>query len=111
MVTLFDIICENNLTIEFLGDEMIGLFFLGFTNLCAYHDREDDHFAMLVWDMERGHTYLVFTCMQFASTISSPYNVQCAGNFGIAFFHNWDCAYLVLTGTPRHNICWKKRYQ
>jgi hypothetical protein len=48
IMVLFDIICENNLIIEFLGDEMIGLFVPGFTNLCAYHGREDDHFAMLV---------------------------------------------------------------
>jgi hypothetical protein len=104
MMAPFDVIHENNLIVEFLGDEMIGLFIPGFTNVRAYHGREDDHFAMLVRDVERGHTCLVFTCMQIASTISSPFNVHRAGNFGIAFLHEWIRAYLVLAGAQRHNI-------
>jgi hypothetical protein len=104
MMALFNVISENNMIVKFLGDEIIGLFVPGSTNVRAYHGREDDHFAMLVRDVERGHTCLVFTCMQIASTISSPFNVHRAGNFGTAFFHKWICAYLVLIGAPRHNI-------
>jgi hypothetical protein len=102
-MALIDIICEKNLIVEILGDEMIGLCVPGFTNLRAYHGREDDHFAVLVWDIERRHTCLVFTCMQIVSTIGSPYNVHRAGNFRIAFFHEWIRAYLILAGAPRHN--------
>ena len=77
-MALFDVICENNLIVEFLGDEMIGLFVPGFTNLCAYHGRGDDHFAMLVRDMERGHTCLVFICMLIAANNSLEYQAATA---------------------------------
>ena len=64
---------------------------------------EDDHNAMVIRD-DGGNTCLVFTCMQIASTIASPANVHCVGNFAIGFLHEWIRAFLVLAGAPRHEI-------
>ena len=86
-VALSKIINKKNLIVEFVSDEDISHLVDSNSNLRSFHGREDDHKAMVVHD-DGGNKCLVFTCMQIASTIASPANVHCVGNFANGFLHD-----------------------
>jgi hypothetical protein len=100
---VLDVIREEGLIVEYLTDEMIARRVTGFGNLRAKVGRSD-HLAMLDSDAERTHSCYVFTCMQFASTVGGPQSAHRSGNFAIAFFHNWNRAFLIFANAPRHHI-------
>jgi hypothetical protein len=74
-----------------------------FGNLRSKFGRSD-HLAMLVSNVERTITCLLFTCMQLASAVGGPQTVHQTGNFAIVFFHEWIRAFLILEKAPRHHI-------
>ncbi len=100
---LTNVIQEENLIAEYLSNEMIGQCIPPFENLRQKFGR-DDHLVMLVRNVEKKHTCLVFSCMQLASTIGGPQSVHRSGSFAIHFFHEWICAFLVIAKAPRHHI-------
>jgi hypothetical protein len=64
----------------------------------------DDHLGMLVRNVEKDHTCVVFPCMQLASTIGGPQSAHRSRNFAIHFFHEWILAFLVIAKALRHHI-------